>query len=200
VDYAFGLKALHYYSKKFFAPHLIAVDEKEDELIVSIANDTPEAAAYQVLYRYMDFDGTVLDEVTMTAAVDKTEDADVLVIPTPFAEFDTDKLVYVKLTDMDGNFLSENFYQHCPDCEISYPKANISVKKLDDHTIELTSDTFAKNVFLQCGGTDRVFSDNFFSLMKNEAKIVRSETPINMEKLTVFSVNDVKFQDKGGKK
>ena len=200
VDYRFGLKALHYYSKKFYAPHLIAVDENEGELIVSISNDTPEAAAYQVLYRYMDFDGTVLDEVTVTAAVDKTDDADIMVIPTPFDEFDTDKLVYVKLADMDGNILSENFYQHCADWEISYPKANISVKQLDAHTIELTADTFAKNVFLQCGGTDRIFSDNFFSLLKNEAKIITTNTPIDMEKLTVFAVNDVKFQDKGGKK
>ena len=200
VDYRFGLKALHYYSKKFYAPHLIAVDENEDELIVSISNDTPEAAAYQVLYRYMDFDGTVLDEVTVTAAVDKTEDANVLMIPTPFDAFDTDKLVYVKLMNMDGNILSENFYQHCADREISYPKANISVKQLDAHTIELTADTFAKNVFLQCGGTDRIFSDNFFNLLKNEVKIITSNTPIDMDKLTVFSVNDVKFQDKGGEK
>ncbi len=199
VDYHFGLKALHYFSKKFFAPHLIAIDEAEGKLTVSIANDTPKAESYQVLYRFMDFAGQILDEKTLTCDVDKTDDADVLVIPTPFDDWDTDKLVYVKLTDMDGNFLSENFYQHCPDRDISYPKASITVRAIDANTVEVTADTFARNVFLQCGGTDRIFSDNFFNLLKNEPKIITSDTPIDMDKLTVMSVNQVNFQKEGGK-
>ena len=194
VDYNFGLKALHYFSKKFFAPHLITVVEEDGSLIVSVANDTPEAAAYRVIYRYMDFDGNVQDEMALTAAVDKTEDADVLVIDSPFAEDSSDKLVYVCLTDMDGNFLSENFYQHTRDSEIAYPKANITVKAIDEYTIELVSDTFARNVFLQCGGTDRIFSDNFFNMMKNEKKIITSAQPIDVQKLTVMTVNQVNFQ------
>ncbi len=193
VDYNFGLKALHYYSRKFFAPHLIAVDETEGKLIVSIANDTPKAEAYRVLYRFMSFDGEILDEKTVTAAVDKTDDLEVLVIPTPFGAADADKFVYVKLTDGEGNFLSENFYQHSLDKEITYPKANIAVRQINAHTIELTADTFVKNVFLQCGGTDRIFSDNFFNLMKNEAKMITSETPLDLEQLTMLSVNQVNF-------
>lgn len=200
VDYHFGLKALHYFSKKFFAPHLIAVDEKDGNLIVSIANDTPNAMEYGVEYRYMNFAGDVLDRKVFTANVEKTDDLDALTIPTPFGEDDTDKLVYVKLTDMDGNVLSENFYQHCIDREIDYPKTNITVKAIDEYTVELTADTFAKNVFLQCGATSRIFSDNFCSLLPGEGKLIRSNEPIDMEKLTVFSVNDVKFQNKGGEK
>ena len=197
VDYNFGLKALHYFSKKFFAPHLIVANETDGELIVSIANDTPQAAAYQVLYRYMDFDGNILDEVTFTAAVDKTDDADVLVIPTPFEEDAEDKLVYVRLADMDGNMLSENFYQHCPDKDIRYPAVNITVKAIDAYTVELTADTFARNVFLQCGSSDRVFSDNYFNLLKGEPKIVTSDTPIDLQILTLQTVNQVNFEGKG---
>ncbi len=198
VDYNFGLKALHYFSKKFFAPHLIAVDEVDGKLTVSVANDTPKAESYQVLYRFMDFDGQVLEEKTLTAQVDKTGDADVLVLDTPFDQWDTDKLVYVRLTDLAGNFLSENFYQHCTDKDIAYPKANISVKALDPFTIEVTADTFARNVYLQCGGTDRIFSDNFFNLLKNEPKRITCKEPINMEELTVMCVNQVSFEKEGG--
>ena len=197
VDYRFGLKALHYFSKKFFAPHLITVKETEGTLKVSIANDTPAAARYQVLYRFMDFDGHILEERTFAAQVDKTDDADVLMIDTPFDDWDTDKLVYVKLTDPDGNFLSENFYQHCPDRDIAYPRANITVRAVDAYTVEVTADTFTRNVFLQCGGTDRIFSDNFFNLLKNEPRIITSDTPIDMDNVTVMSVNQVNFQ-KGG--
>lgn len=199
VDYNFGLKALHYFSKKFFAPHLIVVDEVEDKLIVSIANDTPKAEDYEVLYRFMDFDGQILDEKTLTVSVDKTGDLDALVIPTPFDVWDTDKLIYVKLTDAQGNFLSENFYQHCADRDISYPRSNIAVRAIDAHTVELTADIFTRNVFLQCGGTDRIFSDNFFNLLKNEPKIITSDTPIDMQKLTVMSLDQVNFQAEGGK-
>ena len=194
VDYNFGLKALHYFSKKFFAPHLITVCEKEDKLIVSIANDTPCSKSYQVLYRFMDFDGQILDEQTVCAEVGKTDDADVLEIPTPFTQNDVHKLVHVKLMDHRGAFLSENFYQHCSDRDISYPKPTITVKAIDDHTVELTADTFTRNVFLQCGSTDRVFSDNFFNLIKNEPKIVTSSDPIQADELKVMSLNQVMFQ------
>ena len=197
VDYNFGLKALHYYSKKFYAPHLIVADEVDGTLIVSVANDTPEAAAYQVLYRYMDFDGNILDEKTVTAAVDKTADADVLVMDSPFGEDGEDKLVYVKLTDMDGNLLSENYYQHCLDSQITYPKANISVEAIDEYTIALTADAFVKHAFLQCGSTDRVFSDNFFCLQKGETKQITSEQPLDVKNLTIRSVNQVNFIRKG---
>ncbi len=196
VDYHFGIKALHYFSKKFYAPHLIAVDEKEGTLIVSVANDTPEAMAYQVLYRFMDFAGNVLEEKTLTAAVGKTDCMDVLEIPTPFGDHAANQLVYVKLTDMEGNVLSDNFYQSVYDREISYPWANISVKAVDDCTVEVVSDTFAKNVFLQCGGTDRVFSDNFFSLLPGEPVRVTSTTPLDLEKLSVQAVNYVQFPEK----
>ena len=200
VDYHYGLKALHYFSKKFFAPHLIAVDEKDGQLIVSIANDTPKAEDYVVTYRFMSFDGQLLDEKSLRAHVDKTDDLDALVIPTPFDAWDTDKLVYVKLTDQQGNFLSENFYQHCADADISYPKANITVRAVDDYTLALTADTFTRNVFLQCGGTDRVFSDNFFNLLKDETKIVTSQTPLDMRALTVMSLDQVHFLRGEGKR
>lgn len=200
VDYNFGLKALHYFSKKFFAPHLIAVDEKDGSLIVSVANDTPQAAEYTVEYRYLSFAGEILDQKIFSAQADKTDDADVLTIPTPFGEEDWDKLVYVRLTDGEGKLLSENFYQHHSDRQIAYPKAKIAVKAVDAYSVELTADTFAKNVFLQCGATSRIFSDNFCSLLPGEPKTIRSNEPIDMEKLTVFAVNDVNFQDKGGEK
>lgn len=193
VDYYYGLKALHYYSKKFYAPHLITADEKEGNIIVSIANDTPQAAAYQVLYRYMDFAGNILDEVAVTAAVDKTEDADVLVIPTPFAQDGKDKLVYVKLMDTEGNFLSENFYQHYADKDITYPESHIRVRNVDAYTVEVVSDVFTRNVFLQCGGTDTVFSDNFFHLIKNEPKIITANVPISGKNLQIFSLDKVRF-------
>ena len=99
---------------------------------------------------------------------------------------------------MGGNFLSENFYQHCADKDISYPRANITVKAVDAYTVEMTADTFTINVFVQCGGTDRIFSDNFFNLLKNEPKIITSTEPIDVDKLTVMSVDQVNFLKEGG--
>lgn len=197
VDYHYGLKALHYFSKKFFAPHLIVADEREGKLIVSVANDTPKAESYRVLYRYMNFAGQLLDEKQLTVQVEKTEDGDVLVMDSPFGEDAEDKLVYVQLSDLQGNPLSENFYQHCLDSEIHYPAADIQVKAIDEYTVEITADTFVRNVFLQCGGTDRIFSDNFFNLIKGERKIITSTEKLDVNKLTVMSVNQVKFTRKG---
>jgi beta-mannosidase len=193
IDYDFGLKALHYFSKKFFAPHLITVKEADGKLIVSIANDTPEVCKYQVQYRFMTFDGQLLDERTLTAETDKTDDADVLQIPTPFTDSDTDKLVHVRLTDMAGKVLSENFYQHCPDSQIRYPEANITVRRIDSRTLELTADTFARNVFVQHGGVDTVFSDNYFNLIKGEPKRITCTNMLDPEQVKLMCVNQVQY-------
>lgn len=198
VDYNFGLKALHYYSRNFFAPHLITADEKDGRLIVSVANDTPRDTHYQVWYRYMNFAGDVLDESVLQVDVTKTDDLDVLDIPTPFTGETEDKLVNVRLFDSNGHLLSENFYQHCLDRDITYPSARITAELIDERTIEITADGFVKNLFLQCGGTDRIFSDNFFNLLAYEPKIVTSDTPIDLDKLTVISLDQVNFVEGGG--
>lgn len=166
--------------------------------MVSIANDTPVGADYRVLYRYMDFSGKVLDEKTLSAHVDKTEDADVLVLDTPFTHAAADKLVYLRLTDPAGNILSENVYQHCADRDIVYPAANIRVTAVDANTVELVSDTFAKNVFLQCGSTAKIYSDNFFHLLPGEPKRITCAEPLDMDALTTQCVNQVRFSEKGG--
>ncbi|MBO5078056.1 MAG: glycoside hydrolase family 2 protein [Oscillospiraceae bacterium] len=196
IDYDFGLKALHYFSRKFFAPHLVTVKEADGKLTVSIANDTPNDSKYQLQYRFMTFGGKLLDERRLTAEVSKTDDADVLQLPTPFTDSDTDKLVHVRLTDMAGNVLSENFYQHCSDKQITYPKANISVRIIDSHTAELTADTFAKHVFLQDGCVDTVYSDNYFNLLKGEPKIITSQKSMDWGSLKIQTLDQVIFKEK----
>ena len=196
VDYDFGLKALHYFSGKFFAPHMITAREVNGKLVVSVANDTAKDCSYQVICRYMDFDGHILKENKLRAKVACTNCADVLSIPTPFSLDGADKLVYVCLLDDQGNMLSENFYQKFPDKEITYPQAHIAVKAIDEYTVELTANTFAKNVFLQCGdAVDTVFSDNYFNLISGEPKTVTANVPIDVAALKIKTVNQVKFKN-----
>lgn len=196
VDYRYGLKPLHYFSRWFFAPHLIVADEKDGNLIVTIANDTPHKASYRVLYRYMRFNGEILEEKELDAEAEKTSDPQVLSIPTPFTGDTKDKLVYVRLTDPAGNLLSENFYQHDPACQINYPPAHITVKAVDSHTVEVSSDVFTRDVYLCCGSSAQEFSDNFFHLLPGQKKTITSADPIDCDRMTVKCYNNVRLERK----
>lgn len=195
VDYDFGLKALHYFSKKFYAPHMITAKEIGGKIVVSVANDTAADCTYQVICRYMNFDGKILNEHKLRTKVPYTNCADVLTFPTPFNLESADKLIYVCLLDDDGDLLSENYYQKSAEKEITYPQVHISVKPIDEYTVELTADTFAKNVFLQCGdAVDTVFSDNYFNLISGEPRIISANVPIDVTKLKIKTVNQVKLK------
>lgn len=197
VDYDYGLKALHYFSRHFYAPHMIVADECDGKLVVRVANDTPHPAQYRVLYRYMNFTGDILDEKQLQTQVDKTADREVLCIDTPFAEDGLDKLVYVCLTDEDGHILSEHIYQHALQREVAYLPAHFMVKKIDEHTIEVTSDVFTRGVYLNCGSSAQVFSDNYFDLLPGQKKTVTSEEVIDCDSLTLQCLNHTHYSKEG---
>lgn len=192
IDYNFGVKLFHYFTKKMFAPHLVSVKTAGDTLNINISNDTAETAAYRLTYRYLTFDGQVIEEKTVTAAVEAGADLDALTAELPDSE--NDRFVYVLLEDMEGNFLSDNYYQKRKDKDITYPTPHFSLTKLDANSFEITADTFAKNVFLQAPEVDTVFSDNGFCLQKDIPVRVTADRPIDLTALEITSVNQVKMK------
>ena len=125
------------------------------------------------------------------AAVDKTEDADVLVLDTPFGADSKDQLVYVKLMDRKGNMLSENFYQYWKDSELEYEKPNLTVEKLDEYSFAITTDTYTKNIFIEAHDNEAVLSDNYFHLLKGPRKVVTATAKLDFDKMEIMTLNEI---------
>lgn len=197
IDYNFGVKLFHYYSKKMFAPHLVSIKTAGDTLKINISNDTAQNMAYRLTYRYQTFDGLLIEEKTVTAAVEAGADLDAMTAELPASDSAIDRFVYVLLEDINGEFLSDNYYQKRKDREITYQKPKYFVEKLDANSFSITADTFVKNVFIQSPEVDTVFSDNGFCMQKNMRKTITADRPIDLKTLEITSVNQVKFKQKG---
>jgi beta-mannosidase len=191
IDYYFGLKALHYYSKKFYAPHLVAVRKGEYGLTVHISNDTAEAKAYALTYRFVKFNGEVLDEKKMEITVPAAYSLPALLVRNPFQEEEKDTLVYVELRDMDGNFLSENFYQPWKDKDVVYEKPNLTIEKLDEYSFAIKTDTYTKNIYIEAHDNEAVLSDNYFHLLQGQRKVVTATKKLDFEKMEITTLNEV---------
>ncbi|MBQ3356183.1 MAG: glycoside hydrolase family 2 protein [Oscillospiraceae bacterium] len=188
VDYSGRLKALHYVSKRFFAPHLVSIADRGAELEVFACNDSPEDATYLLSAQVMRFDGTVLWEHAATVDTEAGSSRAAFRVPAPTEK---DAVIFASLSLPDGTLLSQNFRQLKKDRDISYPIPQYTVEKLDDCRFAVTADVFTKYVYLRDDKTDAVFSDNFFTLRRNETKIIRTDRPVDPKTLQITSVNQI---------
>ncbi len=185
VDYFGHPKALHYASRRFFAPHLISMAAEDGKMAVVISNDSPEQADYTARVQVMRLDGTVLTENTLTASVPAGSCKAVQTVPVPAQP---DIVVWATLMMPDGTVLCENYRQPKKDREVRYEKPHYTVKKLSACSFELTADTFTKYISLH-SDEETEFSDNFFTLRSGETKRITTNRPVNPDTLQITSVN-----------
>lgn len=185
VDYAFRPKALHYASKRFFAPHFVSFAENGDELRIYVTNDSPETAYYTLIYAEQTFEGASLRENRMTVSVSAGQSMAAMTVRKPCGK---NRYAYTRLESHDGSCLSEDCYQTEKDKNISYPKPTYRIRMPDAYTIEIESSTFVKGVMLS--DNDAIFSDNFFILRANSPKRITADRKISPDTLRITSVNE----------
>lgn len=190
LDYYYGLKALHYYSRKFYAPGLVSVSYDGNTLGVNVSNDTAQDKNYKVLYKYLTFDGKLFDEQSVSLTVDKASDKYALRLPDPFADGKKDTFVYVELRDGD-KVVSSNFFQKYKGDQVVYPHANVTVQQLDDYSVKVSTDNFAKNIYLDFHDNGVVLSDNYFNLLPDSSVVITSQSKLDMSRLDVWTLNDL---------
>jgi beta-mannosidase len=189
IDYYFGIKALHYYSRRFYAPHLISLVQKENKILVAISNDTKENTNYIVHYSLYDFEGHLLDNKEVRCDVSKTNYKYALEVNDPFNK--DDLVIYVELQDENGNLLSNNFYQKLKDMNLHYKLPNLKVTKIDDKSFYLETDYYTKDIYIEPHDNNCVLSDNYFNLLPNQKVVITSTNPLDYKKLKIRSLNEI---------
>ena len=189
IDYYFGIKALHYYSRRFYAPHLISVEQKEDKILIAVSNDTKEKMKYIVHYSLRDFNGHILDEKVINFAVDKTSYGYALELNDPFNK--DDLVIYVELRDEKGNLLSNNFYQKLKDKDLHYQLPHLKVTRIDDKSFSVETDYYTKGIYIEPHDNNCVLSNNYFNLLPNQKVIITSTHELDFEKMKIRFLNDI---------
>ncbi|HLP65647.1 beta-mannosidase [Flavobacterium sp.] len=177
VDYYGRWKALHYQVKRSFENLLISFDDDKDNYLIYVINDDLKPINGVLDIVLYDFKGKVVWEATSTGLVYGNSSKVLFEIPKKeFDEFSlNDVVLNASITD-EEKVAKSNFYFVKPK-ELNLSKPTIQITKIDETTIEITSDVLAKDVFLYAD-EDVFFSDNFFDVLPNQKVIIKLSKPI----------------------
>ncbi len=201
IDYFGRWKALQYYSRRFYNDLLVSPTVQKGYLKMFVVSDRPKAVPAKLRVTLMNFDGATL----------KSFEQDVNVAPlTSRSYFDlrveellggTDgknAVVYAELL-VNGKVVSSHDYFFAPFKELTFSKPAIASEVTATRgafSVKLTTDKFAKAVYLSVPEHDGFFSDNYFNLVPGREISVefRSRKPITAaefkERLQIRSVFD----------
>ncbi|HEX6046313.1 MAG TPA: glycoside hydrolase family 2 protein [Pyrinomonadaceae bacterium] len=203
IDYFGRWKALQYYAKRFYADLLISPTVQDGSLKLYVVSDQVKPVPAKIKVTMMNFDGATL----------KSFDRDVTVAPvTSNSYFElkvddllqgTDKKKAFALVELvvNGKTISSQDYFFAPFKELAFAKPTIkpeviAAKERGKFVVKLSTDKFAKAVYLAVPEHDGFFSDNYFNLAPGREVTVqfRSREPLTVEefrnRLQVRSVFD----------
>jgi beta-mannosidase len=203
IDYFGRWKALQYYAKRFYADLLISPTVQDGSLKLYVVSDQVKPVPAKIKVTMMNFDGATL----------KSFDRDVTIAPvTSNSYFElkvddllqgTDKKKAFALVELvvNGKSVSSQDFFFAPFKELAFSKPTIkpeviAAKERGKFVVKLSTDKFAKAVYLAVPEHDGFFSDNYFNLAPGREVTVqfRSREPLTVDefrnRLQVRSVFD----------
>lgn len=188
-DYYGRWKAQHYFSKKAFGDLLVSPIVQDNRLNIFIVSDRLKATRGKLDIRVMDLKGNVLFEasknITVPANASKKQYA-VAVADVLKGKKQNEVVVNARFFPA-GEPVVENNYFLTRYKDIDFPKATLVTKAVaagDGFDVTLSSDVYARGVFLSINGIDNFFSDNYFDLLPGEKKTVHVTTPLDEKTFT----------------
>lgn len=183
VDFYGRWKALHYLSKRFFAPVLASACEKGTEVALHVTNESPSDFSGTLIWRLCDDSRTVngsaiLETGKLAVTVPAFTDSQVLL--RDFARFLPDRNALrnacLMFSLVSGNdvvssgsvlFVKPKYY--------SFRKLplSVTVEDLGDRFgISVSASAYARFVELCATGFDAIFSDNYFDIAAGDTALV----------------------------
>ncbi len=186
VDYFGRWKAVHYQVKRSFEKVLLSVQKGNETYKIHVINDDVVAYDGVVEVELVNFKGEVLKSKKQIHKAEANSNATPLYLSSgDLIEVNLDSVyLLMKFDSNDKQWQSTYFFEKPKDLKLSKP--TIQITKIDDLTVEFTSDVLAKNVFLS-SDEETFFSDNYFDLIPNEKKRIQlSKSKENIQIKSLF--------------
>lgn len=188
-DYYGRWKAQHYFSKKAFGDLLVSPIVQDNMLSIFVVSDRLKATKGKLDVRVMDLKGNVLFEaaksITAPANTSKKQYA-VAVADVLKGKNPNEVVVNARFFPAAGPVVENNYFLTRYK-DIDFPKATLVTEATaagDGFDVTLSSDVYARGVFLSIDGIDNFFSDNYFDLLPGEKKTVHVTTPLDEKTFT----------------
>ncbi len=179
-------KALHFMAKKFYAPVLVSglEDVTAGTVEVHISSDLQQTSVGTLSCRVTQIDGTVLDEKTQKVRIPVNGSRKVATLRLrKFIEQYTNRdiLVWLYLTDDNGEELSRNFVSFCrpKHMQLQNPQIKVKVTKYNGiaFKVSLKAAKPALWVWLELDGHDAQFEDNFICMESSQETAILVSAP-----------------------
>lgn len=193
IDYYGRWKALHYKSKRFFAPILLSADIDNSSVELFVINDTINNSTVDVEWTLIKADGTIIET--------GTEKAEAKSLSSNFInKLDFSKHISNYKSKMDlvfnykllinGEVISDECQLFIKSKHFKYLNPNLSIEK-QDKTLLIRSDVYTEDIYLDVKKKDILFSDNYFSTTPNTKKVLTFDEDFDLNDLEVMCVNEV---------
>ena len=181
IDYFGRWKALHYASRRFYAPVLLSVAVADTAADIWVTNDLAGEWNGEVRWSLERLDGEVVAAGAAAATVGPTSSDSIAGLRLPESPADRREIVLVSEFCSDGRRVALVVTPLVPDKHLALraPKIAVSVAAAGRGlaTVRLRSDTLARWVELSLADADVVFSDNYFDLPAGREVTVEFELP-----------------------
>ena len=201
IDYYGRWKALQYYARRFYSDLLISPTAQNGYLKLFVVSDRPQAVSAKIKVSLMSLDGATLKSFVRDVEVAPLMSRSYFDLRVAELLEGTDPenvVVYCELLVNDKT-LSSHDYFFAPFKELKFSKPTITsdvVRTGNGFSIKISSDKFAKAVYLAVPEHDGFFSDNYFNLAPGREMTVEfhSRVPLSLEqfkqRLQIRSVFD----------
>lgn len=174
IDYSGKWKLLHYNAQKFFAPIFLSAFIKNKKLYVYVLNDTRKQLDSKITIQTIDFAGfNVKDDLVISSNV--KPDSSTLVYECDYENPVSDSFLNLTLNVGEQKYSTTVFTDLQKKCYLQNPKIKSWIEQTKDpHCVKvvLCSEKPAFYVSLDSNNVEGHFSDNMFTLLPNEQKIV----------------------------
>jgi beta-mannosidase len=198
-DYYGRWKAQHYFTVKSFADLLVSPVEKDGELQIDIVSDRLKPSSGTLSVQLIDVNKGIINrqEIKITVPPNAGISAWKGRADSLLAGLNrTNILLHVEYADANGKRYENNLF-FAKHKEINYPKARINrtfVPVTGGFELTITSDTFARGVFVSLNGKDDFISDNYMDLLPGRGATITVTTALDAEAFEK-NLNIISFVD-----
>ena len=173
IDYYGRRKALYYEMKRQFAPVIIACDTLQDgKLPVYVVSDRNEKLSCQLKLTLFQLNGSIISsQTTKNQEITPLKSKHFIDFPITRANL-SHYFLQIECLDDNGNMLARKVQFFCYPGQLGLSEAPITVRRIDDTTVEVNSSALQYGVELSAN-VDGYFDDNYFTLLPNMPKRIK---------------------------
>ncbi|HVQ39751.1 MAG TPA: glycoside hydrolase family 2 protein [Pyrinomonadaceae bacterium] len=181
VDYTGRWKALQYYARRFYNDILVSPRFENGNVNIFVVSDRVQPVAAQLKLSLLNFEGNKLWSQQTDVELAPLNSRSYVTVPvkTLLAEKDGKSVFLLMEVVVDGKVVSSNTHFFEPYKNLSLPRPQINsevVSVRGGFKVSVTSDKFARAVYLSAPNAAGFFVDNYFDLIPGQKVEVQFRT------------------------